>query len=331
MSTQWKNRSARVQVRESELPSSVPPQTGLAFNIWYNKWSQGQAGSSRFVNPFILNVEKDSGRTKADKEGSLYFCLYFSKGMCCLGSKCHYLHHIPEAEDHARLSLHSNALDCFGREKHADYREDMGGIGSFKKPNRILYIGGITGSLNNKTLSPSQVENRIKYTFSRLGELESVRYVENKNCGFVKYRFQCNAEFAKEAMSNQTLLIPSDKEWDQRKEGTGLLVKWANADPNPAARKKEQDEQEKETMIAINNLLLTNEKSRKPDSNELEPFEGNSSAQNRASKHTTIIDSSLLEKLKRRKISGIHEEFFKDSIRSSTTRPLVTCYSSDDD
>jgi hypothetical protein len=32
--------------------------------------------------------------------------------------------------------LPDTALDCFGREKHADYRDDMGGVGSFGRQNR---------------------------------------------------------------------------------------------------------------------------------------------------------------------------------------------------
>lgn len=36
-----------------------------------------------------------------------------------------------------------HSRDCFGREKHADYRDDMGGVGSFNRSNRTLYIGKI--------------------------------------------------------------------------------------------------------------------------------------------------------------------------------------------
>lgn len=34
--------------------------------------------------------------------------------------------------------------DCFGREKHRSERSDMGGVGSFEKDNRTLYIGQIS-------------------------------------------------------------------------------------------------------------------------------------------------------------------------------------------
>lgn len=33
--------------------------------------------------------------------------------------------------------------DCFARDKFADYRDDMGGVGSFNRQNRTLYVGRI--------------------------------------------------------------------------------------------------------------------------------------------------------------------------------------------
>ncbi|CCD25143.1 active spliceosome conformation promoter CWC2 NDAI_0E03260 [Naumovozyma dairenensis CBS 421] len=256
----WKNRSAKIQVKESDLPSSIPLQNGLTFNVWYNKWSQGTSnGHDRFVNPYRLEPNVHSGRTLGDKEDNCFFCLYFAKGMCCLGKKCTYLHHIPDEEDYRKLSLKSDILDCFGREKFGEYRDDMGGVGSFRKRNRTLYIGGLSGAFNNKELKPSQIESRIRFVFGRLGDIESIRYIEAKNCGFVKYKYQCNAEFAKEVMSNQTLLLPNDKEWDSRKEGAGLLVKWANDDPDPEARRREAENQKRETLKMMTELVENHE------------------------------------------------------------------------
>ncbi|EJS44446.1 cwc2p [Saccharomyces arboricola H-6] len=254
----WKDRSAKVQVGESELPSSIPAQTGLTFNIWYSKWSQGFGGNTRFVSPFFLQPQVHSGKSRGDNDGQLFFCLFFAKGMCCLGSKCQYLHHIPDEDDVSKLALRTEVLDCFGREKFADYRDDMGGVGSFRKKNKTLYIGGIDGALNSKHLKSTQIESRIRFVFSRLGEIERIRYVEDKNCAFVKFKYQTNAEFAKEAMSNQTLLLPSDKEWDDRKEGTGLLVKWANEDPDPAAQKRLHEEQKLESLNMMVRLINNN-------------------------------------------------------------------------
>ena len=134
----------------------------------------------------------------------------------------------------------------------------MGGVGSFRKKNKTLYVGGIDGALNSKRLKPTQIEGRIRFVFSRLGDIDRIRYVEDKNCGFVKFKYQANAEFAKEAMSNQTLLLPSDKEWDDRKEGTGLLVKWANEDPDPAAQKRLQEEQKLESLNMMVRLINNN-------------------------------------------------------------------------
>jgi len=126
----------------------------------------------------------------------------------------------------------------------------MGGVGSFKRQNATLYIGGITNALNGKSLKPTQIESRIRFIFTRLGSIDRIRYIAEKNCAFVKYKRQINAEFTREAMMNQSLLMPNDKEWDQRLEGAGLLVKWANDDPNPEA-KHHRDQDDKREMLNI--------------------------------------------------------------------------------
>ncbi|CUS24389.1 LAQU0S16e00606g1_1 [Lachancea quebecensis] len=334
----WAGRSAPVQISESELPSSIPPQTGLTFNVWYNKWSQGNSGQSRFVSPYRLDVDLHQGYTKGDKARQPFFCLYFCKGMCCMGKRCEYLHHVPDTEDIARLSLRSDVMDCFGREKHSHYRDDMGGVGTFQKKNRTLYVGGITGALNNQQLKASQVENRLRFSFGKLGPLERIRYVESKNCAFIKYKHQASAEFAKETMSNQTLLIPSDKEWVNRREGTGLLVKWANDDPNPEAQRREKEQQNMESLQVMVDLL-------KKDSSEkqqLATVEGSSkrrllnSSEERGPLYEDSIFSRLstakLSKLKRLKLEGnLGKDQGKIEKQEYAQAPLVNYYSSDDD
>ncbi|CAR23511.1 active spliceosome conformation promoter CWC2 [Lachancea thermotolerans CBS 6340] len=334
----WAERSAPVQISEAELPSSIPPQTGLTFNVWYNKWSQGNSGQSRFVSPYRLDVDLHQGNTKGDKARQPFFCLYFCKGMCCMGKRCEYLHHVPDTEDIARLSLRSDVMDCFGREKHSHYREDMGGVGSFQKKNRTLYVGGITGALNNQQLKASQIENRLRFSFGKLGPLERIRYVENKNCAFIKYKHQASAEFAKETMSNQTLLTPSDKEWVNRREGTGLLVKWANDDPNPEAQRREKEQQDMESLQVMVDLL------KKDSSEKRQPAPAESPSNKRllesSAEQESLNGDSIFGRLSNAKLSKlkrvkIEENLSKDSVeidkQGCGQTPLVNYYSSDDD
>ncbi|CCF59572.1 hypothetical protein KAFR_0H01620 [Kazachstania africana CBS 2517] len=246
----WKSKLARRQISEEDLLSGMPPQTGLTFNVWYNKWSHGPSSSVRFVSPFRLDPTRDSGKTRAADDA--FYCLYFARGCCVMGSKCEYLHHVPEEE-----TSFNDIKDCFGRDKFAEYRDDMGGVGSFRKRNRTLYIGGLAGALNNKTLKPTQIESRLRFMFNKLGPIDKIRYVANKNCAFVKFRNARNAEFAKEAMTNQTMLLPNDDEWENRTESTGLLVKWANDDPDPEARRQEE-EQTRVNSIHLMEKLLQN-------------------------------------------------------------------------
>ena len=135
----------------------------------------------------------------------------------------------------------------------------MGGVGSFKVQNATLYIGGIAGALNNKELKPAQIESRIRFMFTRLGSIERIRYIEDKNCAFVKYRRQINAEFAREAMMNQSLLLSNDKEWDERMDGAGLLVKWARDDPNPEAQLQNKQNEKRHMLELLKTIVNQHE------------------------------------------------------------------------
>lgn len=68
-----------------------------------------------------------------------YICIYFARGHCIHGAECSFYHRIPTLEDELHLDL---THDIFGRERHRTYREDMGGVGSFSRDNRTLYVGG---------------------------------------------------------------------------------------------------------------------------------------------------------------------------------------------
>ena len=85
------------------------------------------------------NIKRDAGWTRADKTGNQYYCLFFARGCCPYGYECNYLHQLP----HPVKKGPETAKDCFGRDKFADYRDDMGGVGSFQRENRTLYLGRI--------------------------------------------------------------------------------------------------------------------------------------------------------------------------------------------
>ena len=137
-----KRRPARPQVDPSEVKTGVlPPQTGTVFNIWYNKWSGGDREDkylSKHHAQGRCNIREDSGYTRADKVPGSYFCLFFARGLCPRGQECEYLHRLPILHD-----IFNPNVDCFGRDKHSDYRDDMGGVGSFMRQNRTLYVGRI--------------------------------------------------------------------------------------------------------------------------------------------------------------------------------------------
>lgn len=136
-----KKRPARVQMDPEEFTDEPPQQTGTIFNIWYNKWSGGDREDKYLSKTHAKGrciIATDAGYTRADDITGSFFCLRFARGSCSRGQDCDYLHRLPGIHD-----MFNPNVDCFGRDKFADYRDDMGGVGSFMRQNRTIYIGRI--------------------------------------------------------------------------------------------------------------------------------------------------------------------------------------------
>jgi hypothetical protein len=108
----------------------------------------------------------------------------------------------------------------------------MGGIGSFERQTRCLYVGGI--DIND------HMELVIRKHFGEWGEIENVTIMQAKGVAFVRYKNLSNAEFAKEAMYAQSL------------EGGEIInVRWATDDPNPASIEAVKRKAESDVISAI--------------------------------------------------------------------------------
>lgn len=234
-------KPARLQVDPDTISDDdKPPQTGTVFNIWFLQWSGGDSSKSYSKLKFRVNIKEDSGYTKASYKSPI--CLFFARGCCYLGKKCSYLHRLPSDKDY-----YPPTQDCFGRDKTADYKDDMSGVGSFNRSNRTLYIGGIHMSKN--------IENILTKHFQEFGSIDKIRVLYSKGCAFVTFRLETEAQFAKEAMLNQSL---DDNEV--------LSVRWASEDPNPEAQKQEKRRLEELAINTVKNLLDKSEKRRKTNS-----------------------------------------------------------------
>lgn len=176
-------------------------------------------------------MAKDSGYTLADNVSGSYFCLFFARGLCPKGSDCPYLHRLPTVTD-----IFNPNVDCFGRDKFSDYRDDMGGVGSFLRPNRTVYIGRIHVS--------DDIEEVVARHFAEWGQIERTRVLNTRGVAFVTYTNEANAQFAKEAMAYQSL------DHDEI-----LNVRWATVDPNPMAQAREARRVEEQAAAAIRAIL----------------------------------------------------------------------------
>lgn len=227
-----KKRPARPQA-DSAFVEEPPLQTGTIFNIWYNKWSGGDR-DDKYSNTAAkgrCNIAKDAGYTKADKITGSYFCLWFARGLCPKGQDCQYLHRLPTIHD-----MFNPNVDCFGRDKHSDYRDDMGGVGSFMRQNRTIYVGRIHVT--------DDIEEIVARHFAEWGQIERVRVLNTRGVAFITYSNEANAQFAKEAMAHQAL-----------DHSEVLNVRWATADPNPMAQAREARRIEEQAAEAIRRAL----------------------------------------------------------------------------
>ncbi|EME43334.1 hypothetical protein DOTSEDRAFT_72676 [Dothistroma septosporum NZE10] len=237
-----KRRPARPQQDPSTFKTEPPPQTGTIFNIWYNKWSGGDredAISSKHQAKGRCNVALDSGYTRADKVPGSYFCLFFARGLCPKGQDCDYLHRLPNSrigKEGGLGDIFPSNVDCFGRDKFSDYRDDMGGVGSFMRQNRTLYIGRIHVT--------DDIEEVVARHFQEWGQVERTRVLPSRGVAFVTYVHLTNSEFAKEAMAHQSL-----------DHNETLNVRWATVDPNPVAQKREAAKIEEQAAEAIRRAL----------------------------------------------------------------------------
>lgn len=127
-------------------------------------------------------------------------------------------------------------MDCFGRDKHSDYRDDMGGVGSFMRQNRTLYVGRIHVT--------DDIEEIVARHFAEWGQVERIRVLNSRGVAFVTYTNEANSQFAKEAMAHQSL-----------DHNEILNVRWATVDPNPLAQKREAQRIEEQAAEAVRRAL----------------------------------------------------------------------------
>ena len=217
-------RPARKQIEHVPTKGAGYLEGAYEYNIWYNKYLGDHWTSQKDREPAETRVDlaRDAGHTKADRHDNnlKFFCLYFARGCCAHGKDCQFAHRIPVNADIKRLAL-DETKDIFGRERHREHRDDMGGVGAIMKPCRTLYAGGLT---KTDYKDPRALEECLWRHFGDFGEIENINLIARLSIAFVRYRYRSAAEFAKEAMSNQKL----DAE-------ENINVRWAYDDPNPVA------------------------------------------------------------------------------------------------
>lgn len=228
-------KKARKQISQPIGPRKSDNSSGSTYNIWYNKKVGERVHSREKVKASTrCNISKDSGETKGSLRlwDGTFLCLKFARGCCPFGHECSWIHGLPSDEFDANLEA---TKDCFGRERHENVREDQSGVGSFSadpQTARTLYVGGIS-------VTPD-IQSIVYEHFREWGEIDNVRVLQSKGVAFIRYKKRSSAEFAREAMQNQSL-----------NSGETLNVRWATDDPNPWVQKRKIERSKEQLTNAI--------------------------------------------------------------------------------
>lgn len=112
----------------------------------------------------------------------------------------------------------------------------MGGVGSFLRQNRTLYVGRIHVT--------DDIEEIVARHFQEWGEIDRIRVLTARGVAFVTYVNEANSQFAKEAMAHQAL-----------DNSEVLNVRWATVDPNPLSQKREAARIDEQAAEAVRRAL----------------------------------------------------------------------------
>jgi hypothetical protein len=238
-------RPARKQISLPSGPSRSSSASAEPINLWTGKplagkrKQFGEQAAAPIAAQHRCCVSTDAGTTHANfssSSSSSFICLHFARGECARGADCTYLHRVPCADDERQRPV---TEDIFGRDRHATERQDMGGVGSFNRDNRTLYVAGFQRTTALQT--DAQLEAALRAEFEEWGAVRSVRLQALRLVAFVEYEMRVSAEFAKEAMHQQCLCGSNQV----------LNVRWSTEDPNPQARQRARTQREDAATEAI--------------------------------------------------------------------------------
>lgn len=222
LSEDWRTRPARKQ-KERDISKFAYREGSEVYNKWYGRYTTDRYDESvRETATTVCDPWLDSGWTQADSRNTedTAFCLWFAKGCCTRASACRYKHRVPAREDD---ETNEHMVDIFGRERHANHKDDMGGVGSFMKECKTLYVSDIKIDTTHPDCI-QRLEAQLWKLFHPWGPIESIRIIPNKLIAFVKFEYRSAAEFAKVACADQPCGVSE-----------AINVRWAFEDPNPRA------------------------------------------------------------------------------------------------
>ena len=201
--TLWTTRPAPIQQDVSFFQDNAYREGDQEYNIWYDKYIEDEIIPQREGANSKCDPALHSGYTRADvfDRNQRNFCIHFARGNCFLGVNCGFYHHIPSLTECLKVD---NSKDIFGRSRFATHRKDNRGIGNFLKETRTLRLSDFSAPVN--ATNPVQASYEMLWRhFSQWGTVEDLFLIPSVNVAYIRFAHRCMAEFAKVAMTDQTL------------------------------------------------------------------------------------------------------------------------------
>uniref|UniRef100_A0A7S3K2B0 Uncharacterized protein n=1 Tax=Aureoumbra lagunensis TaxID=44058 RepID=A0A7S3K2B0_9STRA len=186
------------------------------------------------------NPKRDSGITVGKESGNVLFCIDFARGCCSDGSECSHRHEIPKfPQDEANPHILNSEFDIFGRKRSilltawekAQRRKEHGAntldlaaleLSNIRPPQkqRSELCGG---TVKQDRSVAALLDIQVRKAVGQFGDIADLRIHLERGLTkpakvIVVFKGRTQAEFAKEALTNQGL-VPESREL--------LQVKWA--------------------------------------------------------------------------------------------------------
>lgn len=157
----------------------------------------GQQYKQMPQNETLMKLKRDTPNYKRNLSP---VCTFFIRGECNRGKECPFRHELPTESDLTEQNIKDRYYGIHDpvAEKMMERVDQLPKMAPPEDPSiTTLFIGGVSNDVT---------EEDIRDQFYAFGEIESIKVVPEKTCGFVTYVCRSDAERAIDTLANRLIL-----------------------------------------------------------------------------------------------------------------------------